>query len=131
MLTKDMTEFTKVSGAGGRAHPPRPREQLEINSPIRRKIKSKMNVEQKHQELKKMEERMNELITRLSLEYKFDLGERTLDSEGFPRGDIDVYSVRKLVGEYYQIKGEWKTLREELMGLLEARFGRDSDLGRE
>lgn len=93
------------------------------------KNKKRMNVEEKHQELKKMEARMNELIGKLSSEYKFDLGERTLDKEGFPRGDIDVYSVRKLLEEYYQIKGEWKTLREELMGLLEARFGRDRGPG--
>jgi Nas2 N_terminal domain len=81
-----------------------------------------MGIEEKHRQMKEMERKMDEMIGELTNGYNVRLGESLVDKDGFPRGDVDVYMARKLVGEYYKIKGEWAALRKEVESMLEEKM---------
>lgn len=61
--------------------------------------------------LKALEQKMNEIVNSLHKDYSYTLGESLLDSEGYPRNDIDTYLVSKLIKEYKNLLTEYKPLR--------------------
>ncbi|KAI5192034.1 hypothetical protein NEMIN01_1782 [Nematocida minor] len=61
---------------------------------------------------KELQEKMNKIIEKLQNEHAYTLGEPLVDEEGYPRNDIDVYLVSKLLAEYKGILKEWKPLRK-------------------
>lgn len=85
-----------------------------------------MSIGEKYTQMKEMEGRMDEMITKLSHEHSFHIGDSMVGRDGFPRNDIDVYLVSKILGDYYKTKGEWMLLRKEVEDTLSQKLGKSS-----
>ncbi|KAI5188373.1 hypothetical protein NECID01_0004 [Nematocida sp. AWRm77] len=68
----------------------------------------------KAERAKTLQKEMDCIITELQEKYGYALGEPLVDQDAFPRKDIDVYSISKLLSRYKAIQKEWVPLRKEL-----------------
>ncbi|KAI5185696.1 hypothetical protein NEHOM01_0988 [Nematocida homosporus] len=64
--------------------------------------------------VKELEARMDSLITDLKQKYNFEIGDRLVDSQNYPRNDIDIYPITKILAELKSIRYEWLPLRKAL-----------------
>ncbi|KAI5181543.1 hypothetical protein NEOKW01_1719 [Nematocida sp. AWRm80] len=84
-----------------------------------------MNTKQSIERLKTLEKQMNTIITQLETEYSYSIGDKLVDTEDYPRADIDVYSISKLLSEYREINKEWRVLREKIEEEISLIFSKD------
>ncbi|OAG29913.1 hypothetical protein NEDG_01460 [Nematocida displodere] len=73
-----------------------------------------MDIKDRIDHLKTLEQKMSNIITTLKEDFSYEPGEPLIDQEGFPRGDIDVYTITQHIKEYKKIQSEWRPLREEI-----------------
>lgn len=80
------------------------------------------SLEEKIARVKKVEEEMNQIAEELESTYNYRMNDKLVDSEGYPRGDIDVYNISKLLRKYRELHSEWRPLRKEVEEEVLCRF---------
>lgn len=71
-------------------------------------------MKEKIEKTKEIEKEMNEILNKVEKEYNYRIGDSLIDREGYPRNDIDVYSISKCLQRFREIRSEWQPLRKEI-----------------
>lgn len=85
-------------------------------------------LQQQVAKVKQLQQEMDAIITELKETYGYTLGEPLVDQDQFPRADLDVYNVSKLVGRYRRLHREWGPLRKAVEERVMARYSKDEEM---
>jgi len=81
--------------------------------------------------LKTVEKEMGKIADTLSTEYNYSFGDPLVDSEKYPRSDIDVYNISKTLSRYKEMQRTWKDLRSRVEERILEIYGRKDGGGGE